>query len=403
MVVTACASPPLTPYPELFQHYVQWGIEHLLAGVGQWEGRLSSELRERALHLLTFALRLEQTWPEASRLLLAISPALMQNGDWHEWLPNLEAALAQSQSQGDQATAAELCLQLGILNRWLANYAVAQSWFRQSADGFCAIGNDDKHAQVLNHLGFVAWMQGSHQAAADWVDAALPLLAADALERATSYSILGSIAYDQRDWGQAIDYFQQALTLRQRQPDQRRLAWVHNDLAAAFSARQNYEEALTHYQQALTLLTQIDAVVQYAITQMNVGNVYLALQQPATALQAYQAAHAILQRVQDERHLAMLTNNIGIVYRQLGHLAQARAALEESLTRWQKLGNPAALVNTLEELATLHLTMADIPAAKMLFTEALDRLPEIENQTTRSYYAQKLHQGLHQVEVAHIP
>lgn len=390
MVVTASPQPAVNRYPGLFQDYVQRGIAYLLAEVLQWEGRLASDLREQALHLLPFGLSLAPAWQSASRLLLTLAPHMEQEGAWRLWLPYLEAGCAQSRLQQDRAAEAALALHLGLTHRSLANYAEARQWLRQSAIAFGDLGDHPNQAKAWNALGFLERLAGRPQEGASYSQRALALLGESDLECATSYGVLGAVAFDQRSWTQATAYFQQALAICQQHNHQRKLAWALEDLAAARWAQQHYAEAIDDYERALAILQALHAPVQQAVVQMNLAALYLSLQQAETALPLMAQAERIFQQTHDQRGLAIIHSNQGIAYRYLRRWELARPLLQSSIKLAQQIEYHTLAINTADELGVLYLECNALSAAVQTFQEALTWLPRVADQATRNHYEQEI-------------
>lgn len=390
MVATASPQPAVNSYPDLFQEYVQWGMDHLLTEVTHWEGRPTGEVREQVLHLLTFGLPLAQAWQAACRLLLTLSPHMEQEGAWRLWLPYLEAGCAQSRLQQDRAAEAVLALQLGLTHRALANYTEARQWLMQSAAAFDDLGDWPNQAKVWNALGFLERLAGRPQDGAIYSQRALTLLDKADLECATSYGVLGAVAFDQRAWAQASGYFQQALVICQQHNHQRKLAWALEDLAAVRWAQQQYAEAIDGYERALAILQAIYAPIQQAVVQMNLAGLYLSLHQAETALALLAQAEQIFQQTHDQRRLAIVHSNQGIAYRYLQRWELACSLLQSSIELAQQIGYHTLAINTADELGVLYLERDALSVAVQTFQQALAWLPQIVDQTTRDHFEQEI-------------
>src|SRR5688500_9925781 len=77
---------PGADYPALFRAYVLRGLQHVLACVRATADLLADDVREEALHTLSFALRLDDAWPLVRDLLLAMAPKLEQVGYRDDWI-----------------------------------------------------------------------------------------------------------------------------------------------------------------------------------------------------------------------------------------------------------------------------------------------------------------------------
>lgn len=400
MAVDTPAAPVVhaAAYPDLFRQYVAWGVEHLVHEVQTTTDHLPAAVREQAWTLLSFGLGQSDAWVATRALLLALTPFMEHEGWWREWVPYLERGIEQSRHWGEPATEAELSLRLGVLHRSLANYAEARTWLLASAERFGDLGDQRNRARAFNRLAWLARLQGRIQETQQWVAAALASPQLDETERATSYSILGSLAFDERAWATAATYFQKTLALRQCQSDKRMLAWAFNDLAFAQYEQKKYEDAIFNYQEALAILATLPATEHHqAVVRINLGNLYLSVSQPEAALECYAQVQPILQQTQDERRLAMLYNNQGIAFRKLKQWEYARDSLIASIERWQRIDNVEFLVDTLNELGLVYVEMGVLADAKTTFQHALQELHRIESDIVRTDYHQLISEHLQQV------
>jgi tetratricopeptide (TPR) repeat protein len=384
-----------TDYPDLFRHYVIHAVEDALALLQDEPEPVSPPIREQAWHTLSFALDLTAAWPAVRRLILALAPAMEQEGWWAEWAPFLERALDQSRQHNDRYAEAELSLRLGVAHRSLAHYAQARSWLCHSIERYGSLGDPINQARALNRLAFLGRLEGRLAEAEEHVTAALAQLPDDAItERATAYAILGAVACDRREWENATLYFTQTLVLRQQAPDLPMLAWAEADLALAYWGSGAYEQAIQAYERALALLARTQDAAQRAVIQMNLGAVYLSAQQPAQALSLFVACEATFHEVQDRRRLAMLYSNQGIALRELGHYDAARRAFDASLDLAERIGYIEMIINTLDELGLFYLAQGDPAAAARQWRQAQGRLHQLESEAVRTHYEQVLAEHL---------
>lgn len=191
-------------------------------------------------------------------------------------------------------------------------------------------------------------------------------------ESARVYGNLGDILVLQGKGMEAIEAYQQAITLDEYLP------WIHNNLGVLFLEQDAADLAADHFQTALNLNPQNTDAYR------NLGNAYYALGQWEAAANAYQRALDLDSTLLDTR-----ADWAGIILYE-NQLEEAREAWEEVLLKkprhllaLQGLG----VVSLLEEdptLALLYLDAAryvdpEAPATRLfigLALEALDRPAE---------------------------
>lgn len=376
----AIAEQPVVPaqeYTHIFQDYLGRSIAHLTKTV-RASAVLTPEERGQALHTLQYALNVTTAWPVARELLLEVAPKIEQAGYRDEWLPYLEKGIARSASEGDTRAQAELHLQLGLIYLLGAHYDQAEQSFWVSTAIFEELGDRHNQAKSLNRRAYIARLQRRPAEAYQQVNAAVALLAPDDVERGFSHFVLGTLAFDEKRWADAVQSFTASLKLWEQEGDKRKIALGLRNLGPALRAQQRYDEAIVCYQQAITLLAEVGDPVEGAITQMNLGTFYLFVKEPEKALYQYQIAEPLLRNAHDELHLTMLYTNQGIALRELERWSQAEQTLLTAVERWRQLGNHEWEAEILDDLGVVYLNQRLYLKAIATFEAALSCLHQIK-------------------------
>ncbi len=127
-----------------------------------------------------------------------------------------------------------------------------------------------------------------------------------------SLHLRGLLAYQQGQFGLALEFIQQAISLDSRKPH-----YFFNQ-ALGLEKEECWDEAVSAYQEAIRLNPQ------YVEALSNLGNVYRRQRQWAKAITAYQDARRLKPQSAD------LHNNLGVVYKEKGDLDQALAQYQEA-------------------------------------------------------------------------
>lgn len=384
MAATVIKSPN---YPAIFHSGIMRATQHLLARIQQLASYLlpSKNVREQVLHTLTFALIWDDTWPVARDLLLQIASKMEQAGYRKEWMVYLEGGIEQSQKLGDVEAEAELRFHLGVLYQRLAQYDEARCQHEFSAAYFEKVGNSYHQARALNRLATVARRQQRFEEATELVQRALSLSQEGKEEIAYSYLVLGTIAFDQRDWQNAYDLLSKSLALWEESDNQRMIAWGLTNFGMVLSALKRYDEAIACYARAISLFEAIQDPAHLATARMNLGNVYLQLGRFTDALDLYLEAEPTFRRTQDRLRLAMVNNNKGMAYQKLEQWDKAKHAYLFSIELWRELGNIGLLVNVMDNLGLVYSNQGLYNEARVTFQDPLDKLAQIKHQHTYDY------------------
>ncbi|MEZ4861699.1 MAG: tetratricopeptide repeat protein [Caldilineaceae bacterium] len=372
----------MDPYTDLFHDYVVASTTYLVGKVQTTPSLLAAGDRRQALHTLSYALRLPPAWPAARTLLLDMAPKMERAGYRMEWLPYLQQGVQQCRQQEDTVTEAELALQIGYTLFLQGNYAEAHTWFAQSFHCFQQVHHPIGQGTALNRMAMVAQRQRDFPAAKRLVAQALPLLG-NASERANSYTVLGEIALEAREWTHAEHYFRQALQIWEEDHDQRRTAWGLRNLGVSLLEQADHAGAVACYQQAIALLEQEGDRVNLATIQMNLGVIYSRTGRMQEALPLFATAAQIFRVNQDRPYLASVYTNQAIAYRRLEQWQLAEQSCRAAIELWEKLGDEMNLVNVKDELGLIRLGQHCVEGAIVIFTEALEQVQRMKKPAPR--------------------
>ncbi len=214
-----------------------------------------NEMRDR--HLAYFLQFAEQADKEA------------HGPDQIEWmdrltkeLDNFRAALNWCFSSGKT----KVCLQLINTLSWTWNVRWSRSeengWFNKIRSMQDVVEHPADYAQMLNNIGLREWRQGNYGEARSALEESLTIWLklgqTGDLGKAEALNRLGMAArWGEADINKAESYFNQSLTLFQRQEDDWGVAWNLFHLGGVASDRNQDESALTLLKQSLSLYNEL--------------------------------------------------------------------------------------------------------------------------------------------------
>lgn len=339
---------------------------------------ISDEARLRALNVLSYALNHAAAWDAARDLLLVMASKMEMAGHRQDWLLYLEEGLRQSQYLTDQPAEAALSFYCGHLQRLMSQYAEAEALLQSSATICASLGDQPGEAKALNQLAYLAWQQNQDEKAASLAHAALSLLRDSDPERAMSFSALGLVAFQRRQWKVAEHYHQQALVIRTNEARHREVAWSLQNVANALRAQGQYETAATYLTESIALLIKIRDPVHCAIIQMNLGIVRQRQGEIRQALALYSLAEMVFRQFNDPFNLAKTLVNQGVSYLNLQEWQQAEVVCAESAALFQQVKNQGESLNALDGLGISYLERGDYVKALAIFETIAAQLPQIK-------------------------
>jgi tetratricopeptide (TPR) repeat protein len=214
------------------------------------------------------------------------------------------------------------------------------------------------------------------------------------------------IAIDHERWQEAEVYHRLSLVLREKQGDQRRIAWSLQNLGYALRGQGRFGEAITCYQQAGGILHSIGDAYNKAHVEMNLGLAYLHSEHPPEALAYFTTAAQTFHKLGDRLQLARLHTNLGLAHMALHDWRQAEDAFVISIDLFQALGNVSARLNATDGLAMTYLAQKQFVKASSLLEQAIALLSTSPTVAHYDYlvrsltnHLQEAKQGIAQVAI----
>lgn len=150
---------------------------------------------------------------------------------------------------------------------------------------------------------------------------------------------IATIYKEQQQYSQALDYYQQALTIFRALNERSVQANTQSNIANIYEKQKQYPQALNHYQQALTIFRTLGNQSAQANALLNIGNIYNQQKQYPQALNNYQQALTLFRSIQDHTGEAATLGIMGYAYLDQNQYAQARAAFQQQLELARQANN----------------------------------------------------------------
>jgi adenylate cyclase len=265
--------------------------------------------------------------------------------------------------------------------------AAAKSYANQAAldyyDRLLPLLADDPEEQRLVRIaqGTIYGMMADYDAAEGAFTAALALAEASGDEQAIAegYHHIGSV-WAMRSMPEAYAWFDKAEGLFTAVDNPHWLAQTYTKRANLLVRQGRYAEAEERINQAFAIAThREDTSLQARLLSLR-GTMLFFQGDYAGALRVEEQALPLLQALDDKFALTMLLGNMGQVYSVQGDFAQARYFYEQSLALAQMIGDKQRLVNVLANLGLLLYEQGDWLEAQTLQEQSLALAEQIGNQ-----------------------
>jgi CHAT domain-containing protein/Tfp pilus assembly protein PilF len=234
-------------------------------------------------------------------------------------------------------------------------------------------------ANTLTRLGAILRSLGQYPQALEYFEDALTLQQAIQDRQGEGFT-LNNIGFLYSNLGQyetALDFYQDALAIRQEAGDRQGEGTILNNIGFVYDSLSQYETALDFYQDALAIRQEVGDRQGEGTILNNIGLVYRNLGQYETALSFYQNALVILQEIGDLRGEGTILNNIGGVYEDLGQYETALGLYQDALAIWREIGDLRGEGTILNNIGGVYRNLGQYEAALGFYQDALAIQQEI--------------------------
>jgi tetratricopeptide (TPR) repeat protein len=165
---------------------------------------------------------------------------------------------------------------------------------------------------------------------------------------------VGIVYKDRGQYDKAVTYFERALKIRRDLGDRRGEAQTLGNLAIVYKNRGQYDKAVPYYEKSLAIFRYLKDRLGEARILNNLGNVFEDWGQYDKAVSCHRKSLTIRSILKDRRGEAATFNNLGGIYRHWGQYEKAVSLYEKSLAISRDLKDRRVQGKTLNNLGIVY-------------------------------------------------
>ncbi len=315
-------------------------------------------------------------------VLLNLAKVLQLVGEWNQAQVYFEEALRCAQRDCKQPAAeAKSAMALGNLLLKRSQYDDAIHWLKHAQKLWeTQPESQEAHSSIshiLSELGAIAWHQGDHQRARQFLGRSLDIARArdDKPNMSNALRILGGIAFVESDYDLAKTQFEQALELTRQLNNQSEIIKYQSNLGAIALGLKDYSEASKRFSESLELANTIGAKEQIAGLLINLGVSYSERRDYARAKPLYERSLKFYRDMGKPRGAADSLLSLGVIADAENRLEEAEALYRESLALSSE--HKDRLVILYFNLAIVLEKRADFAQSERYFERSVDVAQQI--------------------------
>lgn len=232
------------------------------------------------------------------------------------------------------------------------DYALALKNFAAMQTAAKMFGDPVWMSDALNNIGIVYYLRADYDRAMDYYKQALALreAAGHKSKIASSLFNVATIHRYRGDYAQALDMFLKNLHANEEAGNKPLTAQALLNIGTVYRRTGNYALALNYYGRSLTLQEQIGFKQGVADALTAIGNVHTLQSNFPQALENYRQSLDMHRASGDKRGIQAALGSIGIAYTLQGEHKQALEYLNESLTLSEAMNYEQGTANTLNNI-----------------------------------------------------
>lgn len=266
----------------------------------------------------------------------------------------------------DKEGLAEIWLNIGSVYYFQGQHDLALESYRKAQQLFASLGNRVEVGRSLLGVALTLQAQGSLPEALTSFEQAFKEFETvnDRNEMANALASIGSIQYDMGNYEAASKTLLRLSSLRMDAGNLLRLA-------AAFYMQKDYAQALTYYEQALDHATKLVNTAEVISALTGAANCYYNQRDYDRALEFYNRSLETSERLNDKSGIATQLQSIGNVHRARGDYGSALQSYFKSLEAAAAARTTGTVANTLGSIGVVRSLQGDNVQAIEYFDKSL--------------------------------
>ena len=299
---------------------------------------------------------------------------LEKRGKYNEAVKYLEEAMTIFKKLGQEDKIADCLSHLGGIYKSVGSYDRAIEYLEEALEIDKRLGMEDKAAIRLSNIGDVYDSQGQYDKAIEYLEDVLRInkklgMEADAAIRLNS---IGRVLETQGKYGRAIEYFEKALNIDRKLEQDDKISIGLANIGNIFKSGKQYDTAIKYYENALDIDKKLGQGDKVVLQLANIGGVYETQGKYVKAWKYYEEALDTAETVNQDNNIAIGLANIGNIFKYWGQHEVTIKYYEKALAINKKLGHEDKVAIRLNYIGGVYKSTGQYDDALKYYKEALE-------------------------------
>lgn len=208
------------------------------------------------------------------------------------------------------------------------------------------------------------------------IDEALSLSESANLQRniATALNYKGLSYYGERNYEEAIKYFQQSLKVLFRIGDKKKIANMMKKIGLAYLNQRKYNKAIEYYGFAQKIFEQLKHVDRKAETHIEIGIIYNLSERYMPAIHEFDEALELYEMLDNKTGQVDALHNMAIAYHKYGNNKKAQESFVEAIRIHENYLDYTGLSKILNGYANVLIDIKDYKQALLILESAKTKI-----------------------------
>ena len=299
---------------------------------------------------------------------------LEKRGKYNEAVKYLEEAMTIFKKLGQEDKIADCLSHLGGIYKSVGSYDRAIEYLEEALEIDKRLGMEDKAAIRLSNIGDVYDSQGQYDKAIEYLEDVLRInkklgMEADAAIRLNS---IGRVLETQGKYGRAIEYFEKALNIDRKLEQDDKISIGLANIGNIFKYWGQHEVTIKYYENALDIDKKLGQGDKVVLQLANIGGVYETQGKYVKAWKYYEEALDTAETVNQDNNIAIGLANIGNIFKYWGQHEVTIKYYEKALAINKKLGHEDKVAIRLNYIGGVYKSTGQYDDALKYYKEALE-------------------------------
>jgi tetratricopeptide (TPR) repeat protein len=299
---------------------------------------------------------------------------LEKQGKYNKAVKYLEEALSLFKKLGQEDKVAACLSHLGGIYKSVGNYDGAIEYLEEALDIDKKLGMEDKVAIRLSNIGNVYDSQGQYDKAIKYLEDALEINKRLGMEADVAIRLnnIGRVFETQGKYGRAIEYFEKALSIDRKLEQDDKISTDLNNIGNIFKSRKQYDTAIKYYENALAIYRKLEQEDKVVLQLANIGGVYETQGKHVKAWKYYEEAMDTAGSLNQDNNIAICLANIGNIFKYWDQHEVAIKYYEDALAIDRKAGDENKVAVRLNYIGGVYKSTKQYDDALKYYKEALE-------------------------------